>query len=114
MRAIQRTKYGKPEDAHGGRGKSVIHFYAARWGDRAGPFPLNCAKMDGALPQSWVHFLEDVADKMEGGHAVVESPGVAGENWSYLNGAVNKAFFNAFPAWSKAKLPRSFQGDKPA
>lgn len=67
------------------------------------------AEQKYVLAQSWAHFLQDVADELEAGHAVVEAPEVAGVDWFYLKCGPNKWFWNAFPFWSKAKLPKSFQ-----
>lgn len=61
------------------------------------------------LAQSWAHFLEDIADELEAGHAAVESPEVAGENWYYLKGTPKGYLWNSIREWSKAKLPRDFQ-----
>jgi len=64
------------------------------------------------LAQSWAHFLEDVADELDAGHAAVESPEVAGDNWYYLKGTPKGYLWNSIREWSKAKLPRDFQEGK--
>lgn len=61
------------------------------------------------LATSWGHFLEDIADELEAGHAVI-APQEVETNWFYLKGAKDRRFWNAFSAWSRAKLPKSFHG----
>lgn len=60
------------------------------------------------LAPSWAHFLEDVADEFEAGHAGL-LPREMEDNWFYLKGAPSRNFWNAFPEWSKSKLPQLLQ-----
>jgi cell wall assembly regulator SMI1 len=57
------------------------------------------------LAVSWAHFLEDLADELEAGHAAIENPALT-DNPFTLKGADGVSWYKA---WAKAKLPLAFQ-----
>lgn len=61
------------------------------------------------LAESWAHFLQDFADELEAGHARTDAPHDEGR-WFQLKDMPGGYFWNVFPQWSRAKLPKSFQG----
>lgn len=67
------------------------------------------AEQKYVLAESWAHFLQDVADEMEAGHAIETNPRTVNhkfelQGWGW--------FWNALPAWSAAKLPKTFREPK--